>query len=93
MSKQALQKAIDLVSGQTELARLLAGHTGRPVSQARVWNWLHRDALVPAEMVIPIETVVGGAVSRHELRPDIYPAEHPAGPPRQVPPQEARKIA
>lgn len=87
MSKQALQKAIGLVSGQTAMARLLASHTGRPVSQARVWNWLHRDGIVPAEMVIPIESVVGGAVSRHELRPDIYPADsHKA-------PHQSRKTA
>lgn len=30
-------------------------------------------ARVPAERVIPIEKISGGVVTRHELRPDIYP--------------------
>lgn len=30
---------------------------------------------IPAEKVLPIELATNGQVSRHELRPDIYPPE------------------
>jgi len=61
----ALQKAIEIVGGQTNLAHHCK------TSQQRVWNWLHRDKAVPAEYVIRIEIASG--VKRHELRPDLYP--------------------
>ncbi|HGM5182253.1 TPA: transcriptional regulator [Pseudomonas aeruginosa] len=41
-------------------------------SQPRIWQCLHRNLRVPAELVLPIEAATG--VSRHELRPDLYPA-------------------
>lgn len=63
------------MGGQAELARRLAAHTGKKIKQPHVWNWLNRDRTVPAEYVIPIEHVTDGAVSRHDLRPDIYPIE------------------
>ena len=72
-SKEPLMRAIKFAGSQSELARLLASETGRPVTQSHVWNWLNRDLNIPSEFVIPIETVVG--VSRHELRPDIYPED------------------
>ena len=63
----ALHRAIAVVGGtQTALARALG------LSQAHVWNWL-RAGRVPAERVLPIYRATGGAVSPHELRPDIYP--------------------
>lgn len=69
--KSALQKAIEIVGGQTALANKI----GEPVKQAHVWNWLNRDGVVPAEHVLKIEAATDGAVTRHELRPDIYPRE------------------
>jgi DNA-binding transcriptional regulator YdaS (Cro superfamily) len=38
-----------------------------------VWNWINRDRKVPAEFVLAIERATGGRVTRHQLRPDIYP--------------------
>jgi DNA-binding transcriptional regulator YdaS (Cro superfamily) len=39
-----------------------------------VWNWINRSkGKVPGEYVIAIEKASG--VSRHELRPDLYPVE------------------
>lgn len=67
MSKEALRKAVAHVGSQTALAAKI-GKT-----QGHVSKWLERDAL-PAEMVLAIEQATG--VSRHELRPDIYPDEH-----------------
>jgi DNA-binding transcriptional regulator YdaS (Cro superfamily) len=70
--KSPLEKAIDAVGSQAELAKALG------VKPQHVWNWLHRDNKVPAEQVIAIETATEGKVSRHELRPDLYPNEQAA---------------
>ncbi len=78
MSLKALEKAVDLAGGQTALANLLG------VTQGRIWNWLNRDQKVSPEMVIAIETATGGKVSRHDLRPDIYPIETPAAEPADI---------
>ena len=67
MSQRALQKAVKLAGSQAELARRIGK------KQAHVWNWLNRDDQVPAEAVLAIEAATG--VSRHELRPDLYPEE------------------
>lgn len=69
MSTAALKKAVKLAGGQAKLARALK------VKPQNVWNWLERDEKVPAEQVLPIEAATGGQVSRHELRPDLYPRE------------------
>lgn len=71
MSIQALNRAIKASGSQAALARGLAQRTGRPIRQGHIWAWLHRGQRVPPELVIPIEELTG--VSRHELRPDIYP--------------------
>ncbi len=63
----ALVKAIEVVGGQTQLARLLG------VKQANVWHWLNKADRVPGEYVLAIETATGGQVTRHALRPDLYP--------------------
>lgn len=71
MSKEALQRAIDAAGGQSELARRIGK------KQGNIWDWLQAGR-VPAEACIPIERAVGGAVTRHELRPDIYPIDDPS---------------
>jgi TorA maturation chaperone TorD/DNA-binding transcriptional regulator YdaS (Cro superfamily) len=68
MGGTALAQAIEIVGGQAALARLLG------VSQPTVWHWVHKAERVPGEHVIAIETVTGGRVSRHDLRPDLYPS-------------------
>lgn len=64
---EALTRAIEIVGGQTQLARLLG------VKQANVWHWLKRAEHVPAEYVLAIEKATGGQVRRRDLRPDLYP--------------------
>jgi DNA-binding transcriptional regulator YdaS (Cro superfamily) len=59
----ALELAVANVGGQAEFARLI-GVTAQAVSQ---WN------KVPPLRVLEVERVSG--VSRHELRPDLYPRE------------------
>lgn len=63
----SLTKAVALVGGQTQLARLLG------VKQANVWHWLNKAERVPGEYVLAIESATGGQVTRHDLRPDLYP--------------------
>jgi DNA-binding transcriptional regulator YdaS (Cro superfamily) len=59
----ALQQAIERVGGRRELARLLG------ISHQAIAHWRR----VPAERVLIIERLTG--VTRHALRPDIYPKE------------------
>lgn len=66
MSKKALKEAIKAAGSQTKLAAAI-GKT-----QGHVSNWLRRN-YVPPEMVLPIEGATG--ISRHDLRPDLYPRE------------------
>lgn len=71
--KTALLDAIAHCGGQAGLARTLSAALGKPVSQQRIWNALHRDRSLPAEWCLAIEQATGGRVSRHALRPDLYP--------------------
>ena len=67
-----LAKAIELCGSQAALAERIG------VTQQVISFWLTKSRLgVAAEYVIPIERATDGAVSRHALRPDIYPAEEP----------------
>jgi DNA-binding transcriptional regulator YdaS (Cro superfamily) len=63
---QALERAVASVGGQAKFARLI-GVTAQAVSQ---WDE------VPPLRVLAVENVSG--VSRHELRPDLYPLEEEA---------------
>jgi DNA-binding transcriptional regulator YdaS (Cro superfamily) len=65
-----VQKAIKIAGGQSALARLIGGK----VRQQHVRLWLHMDR-IPAERAIQIEEATKGAVSRSELRPDLWPEE------------------
>lgn len=55
--------AIDAVGGVAKLAELIS------VSSQAISQWTR----VPAERVLQIERATGGRVTRHELRPDLYP--------------------
>ena len=65
----ALVKAAELAGGQSALAR------GTGVKQGHVWWWINKSGQAPADKVLDIERAIDGAVTRHELRPDIYPFE------------------
>lgn len=45
------------------------------VTQGMVWQWLRGVRRVSAEKVLTIEEATNGKVSRHEIRPDLYPRE------------------
>lgn len=63
-----MQRCADSVGGLAKLAALLG------VRHQSFYSWKR----VPAERVLDIERITG--VSRHELRPDLYPVETAAPP-------------
>src|ERR1044071_1625061 len=67
MGGTPLETAVSLVGGQAKLARILG------VTQPNVWHWLHKSERVPGEYGLKSEGATGGKVSRHDLRPDLYP--------------------
>lgn len=66
-SDSALAMAIQIVGSQSAFGRLLGKR------QSVINDWLRFERPLPAEHVLAVEAATG--VSRHELRPDIYPIE------------------
>ena len=64
--KSAVKRAITKAGSQSELARMV-GVTPQAVQQ---WEAANR---VSVRKVLEVEKVTG--ISRHDLRPDIYPLE------------------
>lgn len=64
LSPSPVDRAIEIAGGQRQLAQLIG------VSYQAIQKFRRR---VPAERVLAIEAATG--VSRHELRPDLYPIE------------------
>jgi DNA-binding transcriptional regulator YdaS (Cro superfamily) len=64
---EALKIAVEHLGSQAATARLLG------VAQPSVWKWLQSGKRLPAEHVLTVERETG--VSRHLLRPDIYPTD------------------
>lgn len=63
----ALREAIGVIGSQSATARLLK------VTQGAVSKWLSGQKPLAAEHVLAVEAATG--VSKHRLRPDIYPPE------------------
>lgn len=72
-----LGRALAVIGGASALARAL----GLPWAST-VTNWAARG--VPAERCLAIEQVTSGAVTRYELRPDVFGA----APDRAIPESE-----
>lgn len=64
---EALSACRDTAGSASQMARDLG------VSQPTVWRWINQSKQLPAEYVLTAERLYG--VSRHVLRPDIYPIE------------------
>ena len=60
-----VDKAIKIAGGAPTVARELG------ITRQAIYQW----GRVPVEHVIPLERATAGAVTRHQLRPDIYPLE------------------
>jgi DNA-binding transcriptional regulator YdaS (Cro superfamily) len=62
---KALSRAVEAVGGWAALAR------GLGATRGAIWQWRR----IPAARVLAVERLTG--VSRHDLRPDLYPIERP----------------
>ncbi|RVU15218.1 transcriptional regulator [Methylobacterium oryzihabitans] len=70
--REALIRAIGIAGSQLALAKAIG------TTQSNVWTWLNKSQKgIPAGWVLSIERET--KVSRHDLRPDIYPREAEAG--------------
>jgi DNA-binding transcriptional regulator YdaS (Cro superfamily) len=69
---EALISAVDHAGGQSALGRICG------VGQPAVWKWLQSSKRLPGEHVLAVEAATG--VSRHHLRPDLYPLDLAPGP-------------
>lgn len=65
---EALMLAVERAGSQAELARLCG------VSATAVWKWVQSGKRVGHGYALVVEEATG--VSRHVLRPDLYPVEH-----------------
>lgn len=78
---QAACEAIDAAGGVTPCHRALIALTDRRLDRTTPYRW--RESGVTAEWVLAVEHVSG--VSRHRLRPDIYPLGEAPRPERSTP--------
>lgn len=69
---KALRRAKDLIGTELGLADVVG------VTQPSVNYMLNRGKKVPSEWCLPLEAATGGKVTRHQLRPDLYPAPRQA---------------
>lgn len=65
MSTQPIDQVIQIVGGQEKLAAIL----GIKSPSISGWRLRHR---VPSERCIAIERAVSGAITRYDLRPDVF---------------------
>ena len=68
MDKTPIQRAIEAVGGQANLATALSIHP------SLVSQWVTGRRPVAANHVLGIEKATQGAVTRHDLRPDVFGA-------------------
>jgi DNA-binding transcriptional regulator YdaS (Cro superfamily) len=64
---QALERAIAKMGSLAQMARLCG------VSATAVWKWVQDKKPLPPKHVLRVEAATG--ISRHDLRPDIYPRD------------------
>lgn len=61
------KKALELAGGKSKFA------ASRNISKQAITRWSKTG--VPARHVIALEKATNGKITRHELRPDIYPED------------------
>lgn len=65
--QEAFRKAVDSAGGQSAFGRIVG------CTQGNIWQLLRKGSALPAHYVLKAEA--GTGVSRHDLRPDLYPRE------------------
>lgn len=69
ISRHAVTYAVNRVGGQQALGKLIG------VSQPSIHCWISGEFIISGEYAIPVEKATDGKVTRHQLRPDLYPEE------------------
>ncbi|VXC80069.1 transcriptional regulator [Sphingomonas sp. 8AM] len=72
-SETPLARAVRAAGSQSAFGRMI----GR--RQSTIFLWLNNDTPLPAELVLLVERETG--ISKHDLRPDIYPHAQASGMP------------
>lgn len=67
-----VQRAVDCLGTQEALGRAINK------SQQYIWNLLNTAKEIKAEVAVAIDRETKGAVSKHDLRPDVFPLEDAA---------------
>lgn len=68
----ALERAIEIAGGtDAALARKISAISPRAASREAVGQW-RRKGRAPTERCHEIETIVGGQVTKYQLRPDVF---------------------
>lgn len=62
-----LANAVEAAGGQTAFAAICG------CTQGNIWQLLKKESPLPAQYVLKVESALG--ISRHDLRPDLYPIE------------------
>jgi DNA-binding transcriptional regulator YdaS (Cro superfamily) len=70
---EALKIAVSQLGSHSAAAKAIG------ISQQAVSRKLRSGGPVPAEWCIPLEDATNGAVTRHQLRPDLYPEDENQG--------------
>lgn len=66
---KALEKCVEILGSQVKVAAACG------VAQQTVSERIKVGGKVPAEWCLPLERATNGDVTRHQLRPDLYPDE------------------
>lgn len=66
MDTSAIKRAVEIVGSQSLLAKAIGAH------KVLVNQWVLGQRPIPARWCIPIEQATGGAVTRYQLRPDVF---------------------
>jgi DNA-binding transcriptional regulator YdaS (Cro superfamily) len=69
-----LLRALELLGTQQAMADAIG------IKQQTVSEVIRGGGAAPAKWCIPLEIATGGKVTRHQLRPDLYPIEHKRSP-------------
>jgi DNA-binding transcriptional regulator YdaS (Cro superfamily) len=63
----ALKLAVKTLGGHSATAKAIG------ISQQAVTRKMRHGGRVPAEWCLPLEEATNGKITRHDLRPDLYP--------------------
>lgn len=68
--------AVSYFGGIPQLAKVLTSKTGEPgINRQSIYLW---NGVIPKFRAIEIESLTNGQLSRHVLRPDLFPKDQAA---------------